>query len=87
VNVDKTAAPYGDTRRLITDADVKNDPKRAHSSVTPGKAAVTDASGKFIHEDVWRYLFTEPVEKVGQPVPPDPACLKDLRKQSPKPKS
>ena len=87
VNVDKTAAPYGDTRRLITDADVKSDPKRAHSSVTPGKAAVTDASGKFIHEDVWRYLFTEPVEKVGQPVPPDPACLKDLRKQSPKPKS
>ncbi|MEI9895186.1 MAG: hypothetical protein WDN28_15175 [Chthoniobacter sp.] len=72
VNVDQTAAPYGHTRRLITDADVKGDAKRAHSSVTPGGAAVKDAAGKYIHEDVWRYLFTEPVEKVGVPVPADP---------------
>jgi hypothetical protein len=79
VNVDKAAPPYGNTRRLITDADVKNDAKRAHSSVVPGGAAVKDASGKFIHEDVWRYLFTHPVEQVGQPVPSDPACPKDLR--------
>ena len=87
VNVDKAAPPYGNTRRLITDADVKNDPNRAHGSVVPGGSAVKDASGKFIHEDVWRYLFTEPVEKVGQPVPADPACLKDLRKPSPAPKT
>jgi hypothetical protein len=79
VNVDKTAAPYGNTRRLITEADVKGDAKRAHSSVTPGGAAVKDASGKFIHEDVWRYLFTHPVAEVGKPVPPDPDCMKDLR--------
>lgn len=80
VNVDKTAAPYGNSRRLITDADVKGDDKRAHGSVTPGGSAVKDASGKFIHEAVWRYLFTQPVEQVGQPVPPDPDCVKDLRK-------
>jgi len=56
----------------------EGDDKRAHSSVTPGGAAVKDASGKFIHEDVWRYLFNQPVEKTGQPVPADPNCLKDL---------
>ena len=73
VNVDHAAPPYGNTRRLITDADVKGDARRAHSSVVPGGAAVKDASGKYIHEDVWRYLFTHPVEQVGQPVPVDPA--------------
>lgn len=86
VNVDKAPPPFGNTRRLITDANVKNDANRAHSSVTPGGAAVKDASGHFIHEAVWRYLFTQPVEEVGQPVPPDPNCLKDLRKTSPAPK-
>jgi hypothetical protein len=80
VNVDKIPAPYGNTRRLITDADVKHDAKRAHSSVTPGGAAVKDAEGHYIHEAVWRYLFTHPVDEVGEPVPPDPKCLKDLRK-------
>lgn len=74
VNVDKAAPPYGNTRRLITDANVKDDAKRAHSSVVPGGAAVKDAAGKFIHEDVWRYLFTQPVEQTGQPVPRDPEC-------------
>jgi hypothetical protein len=79
VNVDKTPAPYGNTRRLITDADVKGDAKRAHSSVVPGGAAVKDSSGKFVHEAVWKYLFTQPVEEVGQAVAADPKCLKDLR--------
>ena len=27
-----------------------------------------DASGKLIHEGVWRYLYTHPVEQTGQPV-------------------
>lgn len=72
VNVDRSEPPYGHTRRLITDADVKSDPRRAHSSVVPGGSAVKDASGKFIHEAVWQYLFTHPVEHVGQPVPRDP---------------
>ena len=79
VNVDKSSPPYGNTRRLITDADVKHDPKRAHSSVVPGGSAVKDANGKFIHEAVWRYLFTQPVEEVGKPEPHDPGCMMDLR--------
>lgn len=79
VNVDKTPAPYGNTRRLITDADVKGDEKRAHGSVTPGGSAVKDASGKYLHEAVWHYLFTHPVEEVGKPVPHDEDCRMDLR--------
>ncbi|HSJ02621.1 MAG TPA: hypothetical protein VK956_09215 [Verrucomicrobium sp.] len=79
VNVEKVKPPYGNTRRLITDADVKNDAKRAHSSVTPGGSAVKDADGKFIHEDVWNYLFNHPVDAVGQPVPKDADCEHDLR--------
>jgi hypothetical protein len=80
VNVDKAKPPYGNTRRLITDADVKKDANRAHSSVVPGGAAVKDASGKFVHEAVWRYLFTHPVDEVGQSVPADPDCLRDQRR-------
>jgi hypothetical protein len=63
VNVDRTRAPFENSRRLITDADVKNDAKRAHSMVTPGGASAKDASGKFVHEAVWRYLFTHPVRQ------------------------
>lgn len=84
VNVDQSAPPFGNTRRLITNADVKNDANRAHSSVVPGGAAVKDASGKFIHEAVWHYLFTHPVEQVGLAVPADPNCRKDLRKPASK---
>jgi hypothetical protein len=80
VNVDETKPPFGNTRRLITDADVKKDAKRAHSCVTPGGAAVKGADGKYIHEAVWKYLFTHPVDEVGQAVPADPKCLQDLRK-------
>lgn len=83
VNVDHAAAPYDNTRRLITDADVKGDPNRAHSSVIPGGAAPKDGSGKYLHEDVWRYLFTHPVDEIGQPVPADPDCWIDQRKKKP----
>jgi hypothetical protein len=84
VNVDHMKPPYGNTRRLITDADVKHDAKRAHSSSVPGGAAVKDSKGKFIHEDVWRYLFTRPVDDVGKAVPRDPNCRKDQTKASAK---
>ena len=80
VNVDRTAAPFGNSRRLVTDGDVKQDAKRAHSSVTPGKASVQNPAGGSAHEAVWRYLFTHPVGKVGEATAPDPGCLKDLRK-------
>jgi hypothetical protein len=78
-DVDKVAPPFGNTRRLITAADVKNDAKRAHSLVVPGSASPKDAGGKFLHEAVWRYLFTHPVEAVGKATPHDPSCTLDLR--------
>jgi len=83
VNVDHTAAPYGNSRRLITDADVKGDAKRAHNAVIPGGSAVKDAGGKYVHEDVWRYLFTHPVEATGKPVPADAKVWMDQRKPRP----
>lgn len=79
VNVDQVAPPYGNSRRLITAADVKNNARRAHSSVVPGSAAPKDAAGNFLHEEVWHYLFTHPVDQVGQPVPHDPNTPLDLR--------
>jgi hypothetical protein len=79
VDVDKVPFPFGNSRRLITEADVKKDAKRAHSSVTPGSAAVKDTSGKFIHEAVWKYLFTHSVDEVGIASPIDNDCEKDLR--------
>lgn len=76
VNVDKTPYPYGNSRRLITDFDVNGDDKRAHSSVTPGKAAAKGPDGTYLHEDVWRYLYTHPKDEVGEAVPMDDDCLK-----------
>jgi len=79
-DVDITPSPFGNSRRLITSGDVKNDADRAHNSVLPGGAAIKDLKGKFMHEDVWRYLFTHPVEEVGKPVAPDPDCRMNLHK-------
>ncbi len=83
VNVEKVSAPYENSRRLITDADVKGNAERAHNAVIPGGAAVKDASGKYLHEDVWRYLFTHPVEQTGKPVPADRDVWIDQRKKRP----
>ncbi|MEQ9411398.1 MAG: hypothetical protein RIK87_27030 [Fuerstiella sp.] len=78
VNVDQVSPPYENSRRLVTDFDVNGDARRAHSSVTPGRSAGRDAaSGTYLHEDVWKYLFTHPVDAVGQPVPMDPNCNKN----------
>ncbi len=77
VTVDGAKPPYGNTRRLITAADVKNDDKRAHSSVTPGGASPKDAAGVFLFEPVWKYLYTHPVDQIGEPTQMDPDCLKD----------
>lgn len=74
VDVDKVPAPYGNSRRLITNADVGKNAGRAHSSSAPGGAAVKNDKGDYIHEAVWRYLFTHPVDQVGDPVGPDPDC-------------
>lgn len=82
VDVDISAPPFQNTRRLITNADVKGDDKRAHSSVTPGGAAVKDKDGKYIHEAVWHYLFNHPVDQTGSPTPADPDCVKDQQKKT-----
>ncbi|MCB9923326.1 MAG: hypothetical protein H6822_14180 [Planctomycetaceae bacterium] len=82
VNVDEARPPYQNTRRLITDFDVGGDPNRAHGSVVPGKNARMDPATKtYLHEDVWRYLFTHPVHEVGTAVPMDASCIKDQRSQ------
>ncbi len=80
VDVDMSAPPFENSRRLITNADVKKDAGRAHSSVMPGGAAVKDKDGKFIHEAVWKYLFNQPVDQTGSPTSADPDCVKDQRK-------
>jgi hypothetical protein len=77
VNVDKTPFPYENTRRLITDCDVGGDDKKAHGAVTPGRNSGKDAEGNYLHEDVWRYLYTHPVDQTGEAVPMDDNCLKD----------
>lgn len=81
VEVDISLPPYGNTRRLTTDFDVKGSEKRAHSSVVPGSASAKDKDGKFLHEDVWHYLFNHPVDQVGEAVAQDDNCQKDLRKK------
>lgn len=76
VNVGKTKAPYGNTRRLITDFDVKGNAGHAHSSVTPGSRSLKEKKGKYTHEPVWRYMFTHPVDKVGKAAPSTNAAKK-----------
>jgi hypothetical protein len=82
VDVDQTAPPYGNSRRLITDADVKKDANRAHNCVVPGGGSPKAKSGKLLYEDAWRYLFTHPVDQTGKPVPADPKVRMDQRKKS-----
>jgi len=77
VNVEKAEPPFQNTRRLITDFDVKGDAKKAHSSVQPGGNAKKNADGTLGHEAVWRYLYTHPVDEIGEPTPLDPDCDKE----------
>lgn len=78
-DVDENASPYGNTRRLTTSFDVGGDAKRAHSAVTPGSRSKKNADGSFAHEDVWRYLFTHPVDDVGRATALDDDCDKNQR--------
>lgn len=63
VNVDDADPPYNKTRQLISKADVGDNANRAHSASTPGKASPKDKDGNYFYEDVWKYLFTQPVEQ------------------------
>jgi hypothetical protein len=74
VSVDERLPPYGNTRRLISAADVGGDRKKAHAAVQPRRDGPKASDGSLLYEPVWEYLFTHPVEKVGERVPPDPAC-------------
>ena len=74
VDVDATQPPYGNTRRLVSAADVQGDRKKAHGAVQPGGNAPKGPDGRMLYEPVWEYLFTHPVDAVGELVPPDPGC-------------
>ena len=76
VDVDNTPPPFDNTRRLITAFDVGGDAKKAHSAVQPGKASLRK-EGQYVHDGVWRYMFTHPVDEVGEGVSMDEGCLKD----------
>jgi hypothetical protein len=81
VNADEAKYPFGNSRRLITKYDVKGDANKAHGFVQVGKNPPKDAKGVPLQEDVWRYLFTSPVDEVGKPVPAEPETRMNLRKQ------
>jgi len=78
IDVGEVPFPFADSRRLVTSGDVGGNAERAHNSVAPGGAAIK-VGGKFIHEDVWRYLFTHPVASTGHAVPAEADCLIDER--------
>ncbi len=81
VNTDEAKYPYGNSRRLITKYDVKGDANKAHGFVQVGKNPPKDAKGVPLQEDVWRYLFTAPVDEVGKPVLAEPETRMNLRKK------
>ena len=81
VNTDEAKAPYGNSRRLITKYDVKGDANKGHSFVQVGKNPPKDAKGVPVQEDVWRYLYTSPVDEVGKPVPAETETRMNLRKK------
>jgi hypothetical protein len=65
VNVENSSHPYGNTRRLITDFDVDGNANKAHGIVVRGDR----------WHNVWKYLFTHPVDEVGKPSAKDPDCV------------
>lgn len=77
VNVDDATPPFGNTRRLISSAYVGGNANRAHSASTPGGAS-PKKNGKYLYEDVWRYLYTHPVAETGKPVAIEDRCKKDF---------
>jgi hypothetical protein len=74
VNIDAAKLPYGNTRRLITNIDVKNNAGRAHTIVVPGGK---DLMGQWVYDEVFRYLFTHPIDQSGPAVPMDADCEMD----------
>ena len=81
VDVDKSAAPFDASRRLVSTFDVGGNTRRAHVAVVPGGSARRDAAGKYLHEAAWKYLFTHPVGVTGKAVPQDKNCNKNLKQK------
>lgn len=79
VNVDESKPPYGNTRRLISTLDSIKDPNQAHGASTPGSASPKDKDGKYLYEDIWKYLFTLPISETGKPVRPEERCGNDFK--------
>jgi len=79
INVEDTKPPYSNTRRLITNADVKNDAGRAHNAPVPGSGSPKDVDGKYIYEPVWFYLFNQPVDQFGPAVQLDTDCKMEIQ--------
>jgi hypothetical protein len=77
VTVDGNTPPYENSRRLISAADVGGDANKAHSAVTPSKNSPKAQDGSLLFEPVWKYLYTHPVDLVGEPGGIDPDCRKD----------
>lgn len=90
VNAETAKAPFGHSRRLITDAVLKGDAKKqadaGHGYVTPSKGSPKDAQGRPLQEDVWSYLFTSDVDITGKPVPAEEGVKMDQRSDA-KPKA
>ncbi len=79
VNVDDSKPPYENSRRLISTLESIKDPGKAHNASTPGGASPKDKDGKYLYEDVWKYLFTHPTNEVGKAVRPEERCRKDFK--------
>jgi hypothetical protein len=62
--------------------DAKKQAGAAHGYVTPGKSSPKDAQGRPVQEDVWKYLFTSDVEKVGKPVPAEAGIRMNQRPEA-----
>jgi hypothetical protein len=78
VNVDESKPPYDNTRRLISSVNIGGNADRAHSASTPGGASPKGKDRHYLYEDVWKYLYTFPVERTGKPVKPEERCRKDF---------
>jgi hypothetical protein len=44
----------------------------------PGEASPRGKDGKFLYEDVWKYLFTHPVGETGRAVRVEEGCERAL---------
>lgn len=78
VDVDGAKPPYSNTRRLISNMYVGGNADRAHGASTPGGSSPKGKDGKYLYEDVWKYIYTHPVSETGMAVKPEERCRGDF---------